>query len=65
MRHQTTAYDSMVIPKIKGKRREIRRMLAKQSHIILARYRRNEFTEGNCVLVESLQKIIEQKSNIP
>lgn len=65
MRHQTTAYDSMEIPKIKGKRREIRRMLAKQSHIILARYRRNEFTEGNCVLVESLQKIVDQKSNIP
>ena len=27
MRHQTTAYESMVIPRIKGKRREVRRML--------------------------------------
>lgn len=31
MRHQTTAYDSMKIPRIKGKRREIRRMLAGHS----------------------------------
>ena len=28
MRHQTTGYDGMVIPRIKGKRREVRRMLA-------------------------------------
>jgi hypothetical protein len=28
MRHQTTAYDSMTIPRVKGKRREVRRMLA-------------------------------------
>lgn len=38
MRHSTTAYDSMVIPKIKGKRREIRRMLARRSHDLLERY---------------------------
>ena len=30
LRHQTTAYDSMKIPRIKGKRREVRRMLAQQ-----------------------------------
>jgi len=28
MRHQTTAYDSMAIPRLKEKRREVRRMLA-------------------------------------
>ena len=28
MRHQTTAYDSMAIPRVKGKRREVRRDLA-------------------------------------
>lgn len=39
MRHQTTAYDDMVIPRVKGKRREVRRMLAKRSHQLLARYR--------------------------
>ena len=27
MRHQTTGYDSMKIPRVKGKRREVRRML--------------------------------------
>lgn len=27
MRHQTTAYDEMKIPRVKGKRREVRRML--------------------------------------
>lgn len=31
MRHQTTAYESMKIPRIKGKRREVRRMLAQRS----------------------------------
>ena len=31
MRHQTTAYDAMVIPRVKGKRREVRRMLAQRS----------------------------------
>ena len=28
MRHQTTGYDGMVIPRVRGKRREVRRMLA-------------------------------------
>lgn len=31
MRHQTTGYDSLVIPRVKGKRREVRRMLAQRS----------------------------------
>ena len=31
MRHRTTAYDHTPIPRIKGKRREVRRMLAAQS----------------------------------
>lgn len=40
MRHQTTAYDSMRIPRVKGKRREVRRMLAQRSKELLDRYRR-------------------------
>jgi len=40
MRHQTTGYDGMVIPRIKGKRREVRRILAKRSHALLEQYRR-------------------------
>src|SRR4051794_32211290 len=40
MRHQTTGYDSMKIPRVKGKRREVRKMLAQRSKELLARYRR-------------------------
>ena len=40
MRHQTTGYDSLVIPRVKGKRREVRRMLAQRSKELLERYRR-------------------------
>ncbi len=39
MRHQTTAYDHMKIPRVKGKRREVRRMLAKESRKVLGKYR--------------------------
>lgn len=39
MRHQTTAYDDMKIARIKGKRREVRRMLAQQSRTVLNPYR--------------------------
>ncbi|OYP30435.1 DUF2293 domain-containing protein [Rhodopirellula sp. MGV] len=42
MRHQTTAYDDMVIPRVKGKRREVRRMLAEQSRKILVAYRQGK-----------------------
>ena len=39
MRHRTTAYDNMQIPRVKGKRREIRRMLAARSKALLDAYR--------------------------
>jgi hypothetical protein len=39
MRHQTTAYDHMKIPRVKGKRREVRRMLAEESRKVLGKYR--------------------------
>ncbi len=39
MRHQTTGYDTMVIPLVKGRRREVRRLLAQRSIQLLARYR--------------------------
>jgi hypothetical protein len=50
MRHQTTAYDSMKIPRIKGKRREVRRMLAQRSQELLGRYRRGEAVGKECPL---------------
>src|SRR5207237_7186148 len=39
MRHQTTAYDRMAIPRVKGKRREVRRLLAQRSQALLDGYR--------------------------
>jgi hypothetical protein len=39
MRHQTTAYDHMMIARVKGKRREVRRMLAERSRALLDAYR--------------------------
>lgn len=55
LRHQTTAYDHMRIPREKGARREVRRMLAKESKRLLQNYR-----EGSHIDVENcpLQKAI-------
>lgn len=41
MRHQTTAYDRMTIPRVKGKRREVRRELAQISRAVLDLHRRD------------------------
>jgi len=41
MRHQTTAYDQLVIPRVKGKRREVRRELAQISRAVLDLHRRD------------------------
>jgi hypothetical protein len=54
MRHQTTAYDLMVIPRVKGKRREVRRLLARRSKELLDRYRRGENGIPDCPLQRAL-----------
>ena len=54
LRHSTTGYDGMVIPRVKGKRREVRRMLARRSHELLERYRRGESVGDNCPLMTAL-----------
>jgi hypothetical protein len=54
MRHSTTGYDGMAIPRIKGKRREVRRMLARRSHELLERYRRGESAPEECPLRKAL-----------
>jgi len=54
MRHQTTAYDSMRIARIKGERREVRRMLAQRSKELLERYRRGEPVPATCPLRKAL-----------
>lgn len=54
LRHETTAYDTMVIPRVKGKRREIRRLLARRSQELLDRYRRGEPVPAECPLQRAL-----------
>ena len=54
MRHQTTGYDHMVIPRVKGKRREVRRMLAARSQQLLGGYRRGEAAASDCPLSRAL-----------
>jgi hypothetical protein len=54
LRHQTTGYDGMVIPRIKGKRREVRRMLAQRSHQLLDSYRRGQPVPAGCPLQAAL-----------
>ena len=56
MRHQTTAYDDMVIPREKGARREVRRMLAGRSRALLERYREGGVESGVCLLQKALDK---------
>ena len=50
MRHQTTAYDGMKIPRVKGMRREVRRMLAQRSRRLLENYRRGSEPTIGCPL---------------
>src|SRR5213076_3122785 len=50
MRHQTTGYDGMIIPRAKGQRREVRRMLARRSQELLNHYRRGESVPAGCPL---------------
>ena len=55
MRHQTTAYDDMRIERVKGRRREVRRLLAEQSRRLLERYRRGEAVDAaRCPLQQAL-----------
>lgn len=57
LRHHTTAYDSMVIPRVKGARRETRRLLAARSRALLERYRRGESVpDAGCVLRAGLER---------
>ncbi len=57
LRHQTTAYDDMVIPRVKGKRREVRRMLAKKSRLLLGVYRSGKTIDPQrCLLRQALSR---------
>jgi hypothetical protein len=54
LRHRTTAYDTMAIPRVKGKRREVRRLLARRSRELLDRYRREGSVPEGCPLQKAL-----------
>lgn len=55
MRHQTTAYDTMKIARIKGRRREVRRELAQQSRRLLVPYRQGDDVPRSCPLLMALR----------
>jgi hypothetical protein len=56
MRHQTTAYDQLHIPLVKGRRREVRRELAQQSKKVLSAYRSgNDIDKDYCPLARALR----------
>lgn len=55
MRHQTTAYDTMRIERVKGRRREVRRELAKQSEKLLNTYRSGDSAPTSCPLLKAVQ----------
>lgn len=55
MRHRTTAYESMKIARVKGRRREVRRELAEVSRRLLDRHRTVEMhTQAECALCRAL-----------
>lgn len=54
LRHQTTAYEDMKIPRVKGKRREVRRMLAEHSRRLLEKYRAGRAADQACPLQQAL-----------
>ncbi len=57
MRHQTTAYDSMKIERVAGRRREVRRELAQISRALLDLHRREAFhAPQSCSLCTALAR---------
>ena len=56
LRHQTTAYDRMQIKRIKGRRREVRRELARASMELLRNYRVDADAPQPCRLQQALDQ---------
>lgn len=54
LRHQTSNYDDMKLARVKGRRREVRRMLAEQSRALLDSYRRGDPRPPGCPLHAAL-----------
>ena len=50
-----TAYDEMKIPRVKGSRREVRRLLAEESRRLLEAYRAGHVIQAeSCLLLRAL-----------
>lgn len=65
MRHQTTTYDNMAIPRVAGRRREVRRELATLSRAVLDLHRRDAaHAPATCPLC-SLVKVTGPASGSP
>jgi hypothetical protein len=55
LRHQTTAYERLTIPRVKGQRRAVRRQLAEQSRQLLHSYRTGQAVDAaTCPLQQAL-----------
>jgi hypothetical protein len=66
MRHQTTGYDRMTIPRQKNRRREVRRMLAQRSVQLLTRYRQGlAVEEASCPLGLALKRLCPPAASQP
>jgi hypothetical protein len=57
LRHQTTGYDDMSVPRVKGMRREVRRMLAQRSRELLGAYRAGRPVNEACPLLRALARL--------
>jgi hypothetical protein len=56
MRHHTTSYDDMKIPRVKGKRRQVRRQLAQRSRDLLKQYRAGADMTDSCPISTALRQ---------
>lgn len=65
MRHNTTNYDHRYIPRIAGKRREVRRELAQDSLALLKEYRLGNDAPANCPLQNALDKTSQAPKVLP
>ena len=57
MRHNTTDYDNRYIPRVTGKRREVRRDIAQESLALLKDYRKGNDIPAGCLLQKALERL--------
>lgn len=65
LRHQTTAYDRMAIRRVKGRRREVRRELARASRELLRQYRVDAEAPRPCLLERALDSEADASAAAP